>query len=379
MEGIQPMARLKMSTIALIGCVAVTLAFMSLAEAKKPVKPPGGGGGGGGDSAPYRLVDLGGFVGGDHVQAEALDVNNPDDAGVMQVVGYSFRPIPGLRVADAAVWDVTDDGQILELTNIAPGPLENTGGRRVNELGYVLVADLLWVPNAGYVTLTGLGGGDGIPELMDDLGGVYGVAFDVDGIEHAVAWQVSPDGHVSAAVDLDVFFWNDVNNNGVFAGWVVPAREAAIAWFDEQGSLQIEILGKLHPDGYAYALCINDNGMVAGETDDRLGLHEGFVWTLETGMVSIGSLDGRGCDVRDINNQGQIVGWSWSNGRFGQVAFLWQNGEMFDLNEITDGGGGKNWIQIASGINDVGHIVGLLHITKPTSRNHGTLLVPNVN
>jgi hypothetical protein len=36
MEGIQPMARLKMSTIALIGCVAVTLAFMSLAEAKSP-------------------------------------------------------------------------------------------------------------------------------------------------------------------------------------------------------------------------------------------------------------------------------------------------------------------------------------------------------
>ncbi len=336
-------------------------------------------------SVPYFLVDLGALPGGNLYQAEALDVNDPDGAGAMQVVGYSHRPVPdpspGAQIADAVIWDVTDDGQILELTNIAPGIPANTGGWRVNDLGYILVTDLLWVPDVGYVTLPGLGGGNGSAELMDDIGGVFGTALDADGIEHAVAWQVSPNGQVSAPVDLgdlDGFFWNDVNNNGVFAGWVKPAYEAAIAWFDEQGAIQVQSLGKLHSDGGAEATCLNDNGMIAGEAASYDGITEGFVWTAESGMVSIGSLNERGCDVRDVNNQGQVVGWSWSNGRFGQVAFLWQNGQMFDLNEITEGGGGKNWIQIASGINDAGHIAALLHVTKPTSQSHGALLVPNV-
>jgi len=373
--------RLQTRTTRLLAAAAVTLvmAWLNLTSDHAEGKGKPGGDGGGGSSKPYRLVDLGGFVGGDFVQAEALDVNNPDGAGVMQVAGYSLVP-PGLGVADAAIWDVSADGQILDLTDIAPATSGNTGGRRVNDLGYVLVADLLWVPAAGYVTLPGLGSGPGIPRLMDDLGSVFGGALDANGIEHAVAWDVRPNGQVSEPVDLDDmdgFIWNDVNNNGVFAGYV-PGDGAAIAWFDEQGALQVQILGKLHPDGGASAVCINDNRMVAGNATYD-GLTEGFVWTAETGMVSLGSFNGLGSDVRDINNQGQIVGWSRSDGRFGQVAFLWQNGQMFDLNNITDGGGGQNWIQIANGINDAGHIATLLHVTKPTSENHAALIVPNAN
>ena len=119
-------------------------------------------------SVPYFLVDLGALPGGNLYQAEALDVNDPDGAGAMQVVGYSHRPVPdpspGAQIADAVIWDVTDDGQILELTNIAPGIPANTGGWRVNDLGYILVTDLLWVPDVGYVTLPGLGGGNGSAE-----------------------------------------------------------------------------------------------------------------------------------------------------------------------------------------------------------------------
>jgi len=44
--------------------------------------------------------------------------------------------------------------------------------------------------------------------------------------------------------------------------------------------------------------------------------------------------------------------------RYPQVGFVWQNGQMDDLNNIADGAHSKNWIQFASGINDSGHIVG---------------------
>jgi probable HAF family extracellular repeat protein len=159
------------------------------------------------------------------------------------------------------------------------------------------------------------------------------------------------------------------------AGSVVP--NAAIAQFDAAGTLQVQILGALGPGHVAHAVAVNEFGMVAGNSRDPSGTQVAFVWTAATGMVGLGSLDGRVSVATDINDQGQIVGWSTSAGRFPQVAFVWQNGQMFDLNLITEGGGGKNWIQIASGINDQGHIVGLLTKTKPISEQHGLLLVPN--
>ena len=121
-------------------------------------------------------------------------------------------------------------------------------------------------------------------------------------------------------------------------------------------------------------VAINDHGVVVGN-----GNHDAFKWSPETGVVWLGSLGGNECQAADINNQGQIVGWSDSDGRYSQVAFLWQDGQMFDLNQITDGAGGKNWLQRAYGINDAGHIVGEVRLTKPVSENHAFLLVPNAN
>jgi hypothetical protein len=48
--------------------------------------------------AQYTLADLGGFTGGDQVQAWAKAVNDPGSSGLMQVVGYSFAPGARTRV-----------------------------------------------------------------------------------------------------------------------------------------------------------------------------------------------------------------------------------------------------------------------------------------
>jgi probable HAF family extracellular repeat protein len=115
--------------------------------------------------------------------------------------------------------------------------------------------------------------------------------------------------------------------------------------------------------------------MVAGTSTDRFGFKEAFVWTMETGMVELGVLGGQDSVATDINNRGEVVGWSDSDGKFPQVGFLWDGTKMVDLNKITDGADGKNWIQIASGLNDRGDIVGLLTKTKPVSEQHGLLLL----
>lgn len=55
------MKRLSQRHVLLV-LVASCLFYLPKVEAKKPDNPSGGGGGG--TSAPYSLVDLGGFVGG---------------------------------------------------------------------------------------------------------------------------------------------------------------------------------------------------------------------------------------------------------------------------------------------------------------------------
>jgi probable HAF family extracellular repeat protein len=296
----------------------------------------------------------------------------------MQVVGDSYVSTEARDAA--ALWDVTADGQVLDLTDISPAGAQAGRADRVNDLGFALVnRTFVYVPAVGLLTLPGFGGGNGSFGPLDDLGNVFGSAPDADGVKHPAMWHVEPSGQITGPVDLgdmgdfQVF---DINNNGVMAGYVNP--DAAIAWFDEFGQLQVQNLGALGPGDVAHAVAINDNGMVAGNSRDLSGYEEAFVWTPETGMVGLGNLGGPGSTATDVNNLGQIVGWSRSDGRFPQVAFVWQDGRMLDLNDITDGAGGKNWIQIASGMNDAGHIVGVLRKTKPVSEYHGFLLVPNV-
>ena len=63
-------------------------------------------------------------------------------------------------------------------------------------------------------------------------------------------------------------------------------------------------------------------------------------------------------------------------GRYSQAAVLWENGMVFDLNTLTDAGN-KTHLVNAKAINDAGHIVGIMHISRPVSEAHGYLLIPN--
>lgn len=356
-------------------CVAVAWQSMESAQGKKPSNPPGG-------DAPYALIDLGGFTGGDFVQSTAVDVNNPDASGVMQVVGSSIEPVPGSWLSHAAMWDVTGEGVVLDLVDVHPLDYTKSVADEVNDWGHAVVGDYIWVSGLGLVTLPGLGGGDTDPGLLNDAGDIIGTAVDASGVVHFAYWHIDQIGQISGPIDLgpegDLPYFNafDMNNHGVMAGHV--GYEAAIIWFDETGAFQYQLLGSLDPGEGFEAVAINDANMVVGNATNGEGHVEAFLRTAENGMMGLGSLGGIESWATDINNQGQVVGWSDSDGRFSQVAFLWQDGQMFDLNQITDGAGRKNWLQRANGINDTGHIVGEMRITKPVSENHAFLAAPTL-
>jgi probable HAF family extracellular repeat protein len=122
-------------------------------------------------------------------------------------------------------------------------------------------------------------------------------------------------------------------------------------------------LGTLALDGSSAGLAINDHGDVVGA---YYGNDYGHAFHYRNGiMQDIGTLGGSYGSAMDINNTGQIVGFSSTPaGGIYSHAFLYEGDQMFDLNSLyagllSDGTtAGFTRLDIARGINDSGVIVG---------------------
>jgi probable HAF family extracellular repeat protein len=116
------------------------------------------------------------------------------------------------------------------------------------------------------------------------------------------------------------------------------------------------------------AVAINDNGLIAGETFDPLGLvtFDGTSWQ----PVPTGSLVDP--EIHDLNNCGDIVGAHHPAQFFKPSAFVITGGNAYDLNGLIPSGSGWH-LGTAFGINDSGEIVG---VGRHNGVQHAFLLVP---
>lgn len=149
----------------------------------------------------------------------------------------------------------------------------------------------------------------------------------------------------------------DINLAGHVTGYsrATPnGVNSAVVW---NGSTLID-LGSLVPDRRSSnAEAINNAGQVAGWAQVDWGYSQAFLWEGST-AINLGTLGGLIAAAYDVNNRGQVVGFSNTVSLGASHAFLWDRaqGGMLDLNSYLESPG--DWlIEQAFQINDAGQIV----------------------
>ena len=356
-------AMIAIAVLAALGMHAIRLAI-----AGKP--------GGGGTPPPYVFTDLGGFAGGSFRQSEAHAISNADLAGVVSIAGFSYA-FPG-PFQHPALWKVTGSGAVLSLLDLGTiAGVTDAVAHAVNDAGVATGATtygnnlgFVSIPGVGMQPLPALGGGVSSGDGINNLGDVVGEAtIAANGTTwHGALWHVNGQGQVLGPIDLGTFIPNDINDNGIMAG--SQGGVPAVAALDGNGVLHVTALGTVT----GRALAINIHGDVVGVISVNSALRA-FVCPAGGAITQLPDLGGQSSSALDVNDQGQIVGWAYKpkkGNQLTQVAVIWQNGTVADLNPLANAGSAGILLD-ASGINNASQIVGSVSLST-VSELHGYLL-----
>ena len=263
-------------------------------------------------------------------------------------------------------------------------PLQARGGggftAAINDLGVIVgtsdeFADrptdrgLVWQNEAG---------GDYKLDITD-LGGVETYFYDINnqnqipGRHIYAPGLIRPlyvdQGFINPLPDLggDTGMANGINNKGAIVGQLDSdglntrtVNTAALWDKGADGQYKLTNLGTFGAE-QAIARDINDAGQIIGWTAAGTGATAtSSPFLLQDGQkINLGSFGGANGQTAAINQFGQVVGF-WQDGNLQNRAFVWNNGAIKDLNNLTltnpTFGGSKLILTNATGINNFGDI-----------------------
>jgi probable HAF family extracellular repeat protein len=272
------------------------------------------------------MQDLGSLPGGE--VSEARGVND-----IGQIVGFSSTAT-GDR---AFLW--TSTGGMQDLGDL-PGGASFSRAYDINNNGQVVGESGAATGTRAFLWTSGGG--------LEDLGDLPG------GSDQSSAIAINEDGQVAGT------------SSGINFG-------RAVVWTRDGG---MQDLGAPPRLGSTYANGINASGDVVGSGHFPNQLHA-LLWTSSGGIQELGEFFG-GFTYRaanDINDIGQVVGGTSSDGLERSGAFVWTSSNGLEvLSDLLDSSGAGWRLTTATAINNGGQIVGVGE--NPSGASHAFLLTP---
>jgi probable HAF family extracellular repeat protein len=145
----------------------------------------------------------------------------------------------------------------------------------------------------------------------------------------------------------------DINDAGQICGWMgtsAGSNSSAFLWEDGVAA-DLSVL-----DGATVAYALNNKGEVAGQGQvlvDGVLRARAVVWTKSETMVFEPLLGYLHSQAFDINDEAVVVGQCFTP--VTATAFVWQKGEMFELQTLVESESGVT-IEFVTGINNAGQI-----------------------
>jgi len=349
------------------------------------------------DLTRYSITDLGNLGGAD---SAAFGLNNRG-----QVVGHADTPDEdewGRAIKHAFLWE---HGHIIELGTFADVSArryryQNSVAHDINDAGLIVGQanddlDQRWPccwQEGQAARLGTLGGRNGTANAISESGLIVGESGTVleGGWSHAFLYRSGK------MLDLGTVGGTFSHAYGVNDAEEIAGLSATTGNGGCQGFLwergRMRGLGT-NPDFMpTMAKAVNTCGQVIGVAQpqertglpsvSRTGTAHAFLWSTDSGMTDLGTLPGGGTSRADgINESGQIVGASDTVAPRPWHAFLWEGGQMTDLNDLIPPDAGWELIS-AHTINESGQIVGYGYcpptdpVGAPRLYTHAFLLTP---
>lgn len=293
----------------------------------------------------YSLTPLGSLGGG---ETTVNAINNVGD-----IVGCSVREINGTSVARAFVYR---NGQMMDIGALTPNG--TSCATDINDLGVVVGGSAAptgetraFVYQNGTISSLGNQGTSSYAEAINNNGQIAAWAYGLNG-DYIGSFRY--DLRTQQAVNVgnvgsDITKATSINASGAMVGFAVNAEYRGTTFLFSNGA--ISDLG--NTIGFPSSVGgINDLGQVVGSNSGG-----GYLF-VAGGVTTLPSLGGNGSGPRAVNNQGQIVGSSWT--ATGNHAFVITNGQIVDLNNaIAASSPDKAFVTLesAADINDNGWIL----------------------
>jgi probable HAF family extracellular repeat protein len=220
-----------------------------------------------------------------------------------------------------------------------------------------------FVYGGGVLTDIGtLGGANSGAMAINDHGVVVGNAeMDASGNSYGFVYS---GGAMSALAGGDYMQAYGINNNGTVVGsmFVTTPDDTYRHGYAMTGGAVTDLGTLPYGDG-SRAFAINNHGDVVGAAANMVGgapnypedpflYHDGV-------MTGLGNMGGPWSSALSVNDHGQVVGylgmdpWSIPDELYPTTAFLYENGAMHVL-----GGAAPAWASLATDINNLGQVVG---------------------